>query len=242
MEHLDRGDAHDVRSTSDRVVWLIAAVVTIALTVAASSDSVRVWTNPEPAPDGPPAAVAGGDAPAPAVNEPDEGRDYPWIGTVLEILAIGLFAVFVLGGAFAASQWRPAVRAWRRARPARRRVEFAEPLPDAIESPVRVDAAAARTTLSHGPPRNAIVACWLHLEGDVADAGLPRRPSETSSEYVERVIGRSSVDPAPITELAALYREARFSVHELGDEHRERAASAFDRVVTALEPIAEVST
>jgi hypothetical protein len=80
----------------------------------------------------------------------------------------------------------------------------------------------------------------MQLEADVAAAGLPRRTTETSSEYVERVIGRSSVDPLPITELAALYREARFSVHELRDEHRDRASRALDDVVAALDSHHEV--
>ncbi len=54
-------------------------------------------------------------------------------------------------------------------------------------------------------------------------------------EYVERVVAASSIDRAPIAELGALYREARFSRHELDDDHRRRAASALDRVVAALE-------
>ena len=84
------------------------------------------------------------------------------------------------------------------------------------------------------------MACWIQLESDVAAAGLPRHVSETSSEYTERVIGQSSVDAAPITELAALYREARFSNHVLGHEHRARAARALDSVVAALHQPGEV--
>jgi hypothetical protein len=113
-------------------------------------------------------------------------------------------------------------------------VQFAEPLPDAVENQLHLEADAARVSLSEGPPRNAIVACWIQLEGDVAAAGLPRHVAETSSEYIERVIGESSVDVAPITELAALYREARFSTHDLEHDHRVRAAGALDRVVAAL--------
>lgn len=241
MEHPHRGDARDARSPSVWAVWLFAGSVMIGLTVAASSDTVRVWTNPVPTSTEPPAVVDRDDPPPRAVAEPEERSHHPWIGTVLEIVAIGLFAGVALLAAFAASQWRPEFRTRRRAPLVRRRVEFDDPLPDAAERPhVHVDADAARTSLSHGPPRNAIVACWMRLEADVADAGLPRRASETSSEYVERIIGRSSVDPAPITELAALYREARFSVHELDDEHRERAALALDRVVDALHVRSEV--
>jgi hypothetical protein len=74
----------------------------------------------------------------------------------------------------------------------------------------------------------------MQLEHDAAAAGLPRDAAETSAEYVERVVAASSVDPAPIRELAALYREARFSRHELSDDHRTRALAALNRVEAVL--------
>ena len=88
--------------------------------------------------------------------------------------------------------------------------------------------AARRTvarTSSTGAPRNAIVAAWLDLETSAAATGLPRLPAETSTEYTERVIGAWPVDRERLGDLAALYREARFSVHELGESHRDRAIS-----------------
>jgi len=217
-------------------IWLIAATVMIGLAVAASSDSVRVWTNPEPADAGPPAGVDSEDPSAPPAAEPAEPTEDPqpaWIGRVLQIVAMAAFTLFILLGAYATSQLKPPFRAWRWARLGGRE-GFAEPLPDAVGNQLQVDADAARVSLSEGPPRNAIVACWIQLEGDVAAAGLPRHVAETSSEYIERVIGESSVDVAPITELAVLYREARFSSHDLEHDHRVRAARALDRVVAAL--------
>ena len=74
--------------------------------------------------------------------------------------------------------------------------------------------------LRTGAPRNAIVAAWLDLETSVAATGLPRDPAETSTEFTERVIGTWDVDRLRLGDLAALYREARFSVHELGEAHR----------------------
>ena len=82
----------------------------------------------------------------------------------------------------------------------------------------------------------------MNLERDAGEAGLPRAAAETSAEYVERVVAASSVDPAPIRELAALYREARFSRHELGDDHRSRALAALDRVEAVLKPSLAVAT
>lgn len=109
-----------------------------------------------------------------------------------------------------------------------------EALPEVAERDLDLDVEAARTALSAGAPRNAIVACWMQLEGDATRAGLPRLVAETSAEYTERVVASSSVDAAPIGELAALYREARFSGHSLSDEHRNRALSALQQVERAL--------
>ena len=68
--------------------------------------------------------------------------------------------------------------------------------------------------LESGEPRNAIVAAWLGLETSAAATGLPRLAAETSTDYTERVIGVWPVDSERLGDLAALYREARFSVHD----------------------------
>ena len=88
--------------------------------------------------------------------------------------------------------------------------------------------------LRKGSPREAIIATWLDLERLVAAAGVPRRPSETSSELVVRVLDDREVPAAALTDLAALFREARFSTHEPTEALRERAAGALDAVHAAL--------
>ena len=88
--------------------------------------------------------------------------------------------------------------------------------------------------LREGSPREAIIAAWLDLERLVAAAGVPRRPSETSSELVVRVLDDREVPAAALTDLAALFREARFSTHEPTEALRERAAGDLDAVHAAL--------
>ncbi len=88
--------------------------------------------------------------------------------------------------------------------------------------------------LREGSPREAIIATWLDLERLVAAAGIPRRPSETSSELVVRVLDDREVPAAALTDLAALFREARFSTHEPTEALRERAAGDLDAVHAAL--------
>lgn len=88
--------------------------------------------------------------------------------------------------------------------------------------------------LERGAPRNAIVAAWVALERAAGAAGLPRHPAETSTEYVTRVLGVWDVDPRSLAELAALYREARFSTHPLTEAHRRRAIAALATIRSDL--------
>jgi hypothetical protein len=80
--------------------------------------------------------------------------------------------------------------------------------------------------LQSGTPSNAIVACWVRLEAEVAAAGFRLDPSSTSTETTTGVLREYDVDEDALRELAALFREARFSAHELSEAHRARAADA----------------
>lgn len=120
-----------------------------------------------------------------------------------------------------------------------RRRRAAAPPESAREAPDRAlltDRRAAHQArmLRKGSPREAIIATWLDLERLVAAAGVPRRPSETSSELVVRVLDDREVPAAALTDLAALFREARFSTHEPTEALRERAAGDLDAVHAAL--------
>jgi hypothetical protein len=97
---------------------------------------------------------------------------------------------------------------------------------DALAREIADGAAAQRDLLSGGTPRNAIVEVWNRFETLAGNAGATRRPSETSSEFTLRVLSAVDADSSAVTRLAALYREARFSDHELTEEHRAAALSA----------------
>lgn len=92
--------------------------------------------------------------------------------------------------------------------------------------------------LETGEPRNAIVAAWLGLESSAAATGLARLPAETSTEYTQRVIRVWPVDSERLDDLAALYREARFSAHDLGENHRRRAVADLGVLIADLERVA----
>lgn len=99
------------------------------------------------------------------------------------------------------------------------------------------DLDAQLDAVAGGSPRNGIVRCWLRLEQSVADAGLPPHRYETAAEFTVRVLHRLDLDPRAIGELAALYREARFSEHELGEDARTAARSALEQLHADLRRI-----
>ncbi len=209
------------------VVLLIAAL----LAVAASAEPVRFWVVP---PSGADVSSPGGAAPITIEpSELPEGQPagdgdlgpLPQVIAVLTIAA-GLAALLAMRG------WWPA--AWPSVAVRRRSRQRFESLPDVPSEHPGLDMEAARVALSTGEPRNAIVACWVRLESDIAAAGWPRSSSETSAEYVQRVVTESSVDPHAIAELAALYREARFSDHALLDADRAHARALLSRIEAGL--------
>ena len=85
--------------------------------------------------------------------------------------------------------------------------------------------------LQHGTPRNAIVACWLELEDAVRASGVAPAPHQTAQELTQQVLrDLAAVDRASISELARLYREARFSGHAMTETDRAAAQSAIERL------------
>ena len=216
------------------VAGAATGVAMVLLVLAASSGPVRLWITP-PGDVGPSSVGTAGplDTVAPPDSvPPDRGDPSHWGDVFVQLLAVLLIVLAVT-----ATVWIVRAGMWPRLRRSgvrERSVRQVTALPEVAERELAVDVEAARVALAGGSPRNAIVACWMQLERDAAAAGLPREAAETSAEYVERVVAASSVDPAPIRELAALYREARFSRHELRDDHRTRALAALNRVETSL--------
>ena len=145
-----------------------------------------------------------------------------WIGTLVSALVLGAVVVCAVIAAVSAWQHRPRLRWWRR-----EAVDEFEVLPDIVAA-MSADAAEQRAALIRGAPRNAIVQCWLRLEAVVANAGLPRDPADTSTEFTSRVLATYTVDRQALLELSALYREARFSTHEMGESDREAAIAALE--------------
>lgn len=103
-----------------------------------------------------------------------------------------------------------------------------------IEDEVRADTAEQDALLQGGTPRNAIVAAWHRFELQGERAGLPRKPSETSSEFTLRLLDLVGADSAAVLRLGDLYREARFSGHELDEHHRAAAVDALAAIRASM--------
>ncbi len=215
-------------------------VVAVALVVAATGPSVPVISRPVATvtfSEVPTTTIAPSTPPAsPVTSFKDITPSTPsplWgllVQVVIALVAIGVLAV--LAQVVIAVLRRPKV------------LRHDEPVFEAPAVPEELlaGARAGIDLLLTGEPRNAIVAAWLNLETAAAATGLPRDPAETSTEYTARVIGTWEVDRDRLADLAALYREARFSVHDLGEAHRDRAVADLQVLLADLEDLAGAET
>ncbi|HEY6533646.1 MAG TPA: DUF4129 domain-containing protein [Acidimicrobiales bacterium] len=229
-----------------RGAWTVGAGVLVAalLVLAASSGSVAIvrqapdmpWENAEfDLPERVAETPTDPEPPPPLVDEPTAEPELPFI---VSALALGIIVVVVAAGASFAVRAVPGL--WReRLWVGWRRPESVDE-PDEPDGPgsaavaVVADAELQRELLQQGEPRAAIVACWLRLESAVASAGVVHHRSDTSTELTERVLAEASVDRHAIRALAALYREARFSTHPMGEPDRAAALAALDAVHVGL--------
>lgn len=88
--------------------------------------------------------------------------------------------------------------------------------------------------LGAGTARNGIVAAWLRLEAAAESERFHRDPADTPAEFVAHVLASYDLDGDAIDRLAALYREARFSEHALGEAQRSEAAACLSTLLRGL--------
>ena len=151
---------------------------------------------------------------------------------VLTLAAFVLVILVVAVQALRSISWR----GWhRRRREPVENVEFevvdvAESLTDEL---VR-QADTQREVLEHGNPRNGIVACWNEFERAAARVGHARAKWQTSSEFTLEVLDLVGADGGAVARLAAHYREARFSDHELTEVDRAEARADLEVILAGL--------
>jgi hypothetical protein len=224
-------------------VVVTALFVVLLVSWASSIGPSGVLRGDGPGQAGPPPATETSASPTDEAESPpldrDTGESTPsWVRTLAFLVstaAVVAIVVLVLLGA------RSGVRRWRLRRRRRRRLAAVDTVAfDVIEPPARVaremlaDAAVQRQALLEGSPRNAVVACWHRFETQGGAAGVERRVWETSSEYTIRVLDLVDAYEPAVSRLATLYREARFSEHDLTEAHRQDAIEALDAIHRAI--------
>jgi len=211
-----------------REAWGLALLTVLCLVLAAvitTSTKTPIVSTPDSRSSTPTSQTAQVDQPRERPGTaPDAGQSdlFPFsLWVFVYVLLIGtlvLLALVFWGG----------VRRWRAQRLAAAR--FVPSDLDALDADLErrlVDAVEAQLAdLGSGTPRNAVVACWLTLEEAVAGTGFYRDPALTSAEFTQQVLAAYALDDHAIQRLCDLYREARFSVHQMTEEHRDAAAGA----------------
>jgi hypothetical protein len=134
---------------------------------------------------------------------------------------IAVAALTVLAGLVLAVLWRPG----------RRRPSDAQHRPYADASPLAAAVAAGSWALVNGGgAREAIISCYAAMEDTLAAAGSPRRPADTPEELLDRAVAERVIGIPAAERLTALFREARYSPHQLGDAQRSAARAALDAI------------
>jgi hypothetical protein len=79
-------------------------------------------------------------------------------------------------------------------------------------------------------PRRAIIAAYARMERVLAANGVARRRSETSDEYLVRVLGDLALGSDAVARLTALFAQAKFSHHDIDAAMKEEAIDALEQI------------
>ena len=229
---------------SPQTARLIAVAVVVLgalglVSLAARSDRAPTLTpipTAAPATPGPPVAgngtpIADGGSATPTERVIDTPPS--WLIWAIGILFI---APILLGVAFVPAMLYAPVRGLFSYRRRRARTGLPPEVDDEVSATQLAAAVGAGLReLDQGGPGEGVVASWVLLERVAADAGTHRAAPDTPSELAGRLIDRHPVSSAPLLRLADLYREARFSRHELPESARTEARAVLEQLRSELE-------
>ena len=95
--------------------------------------------------------------------------------------------------------------------------------------------AGLRALQEHQEPRQAIIACYAHLEHLLEDHGMPTYQALTPQEYMGTVLVQVELPLEAFAGLVELFELARYSVHPLDDSARSAAVTYLKTLQTHLE-------
>jgi hypothetical protein len=224
----------------NRVIAVAVAVLCALAVVTLAARSDRAPTLTPTAPTALPTVVLlPGGQPVPDGGAPPPGQDdgttrlpgwLLWAFAALVVAPVVLAAVFLaqlLSGPALRRRWRLPGRTPRDAAVDPHDDEVAaRALSGAVEEGLR--------ELDQGGPGEGVLASWVLLERAAADAGTHRAAPDTPAELAGKLIDRHAVSSGPLLRLAELYREARFSTHDLPESARAEARAALEQLRTEL--------
>jgi hypothetical protein len=82
--------------------------------------------------------------------------------------------------------------------------------------------------------RAAIIACYVAMEQNLAQAGTARAVADTPDELLARAARQGLVRGDAAARLTALFYEARFSSHPMPPQRRDQAQQALDELAAGL--------
>ena len=134
------------------------------------------------------------------------------------VLAVAVVAL-AIGGVFA-------YRAYRRTK----LVDASQLEPSIAEDFAATISDAIDDLEAESDARRAVIAAYARMEGVLARHGMRRRPSETPIEYLGRILGGLTSQPAAVARLTSLFQEARFSRHEIDGTMKRDAIDALREI------------
>jgi len=143
------------------------------------------------------------------------------------VLLYALLIAVLLAGVAASIWWA------RRLRPpiALRAGDVIAEDPEQLREAVESGRSALRTV---DDARAAIIACYLAMETTLAERGTARGAAGTPGELLTRATEAGLVRGTAAGQLTALFYEARFSSHPLGQRQRDAAERALDELAADL--------
>jgi len=193
-----------------RALVLLACLVLVALPVAAVVATLRPRHGQRAGPPVVPVVPL-----LPGATRPPGPADSDFLHG-----AAAALAVLVVGALVAAGLWLR-----------RRRAGAARGGPPTAPSPLAAAVAAGTAALgATADARAAIIACYAAMEATLAAAGSPRRAADTPEELLNRAETDGIIRTPAARRLTALFREARFSPHQLADTERRAALAALDEI------------
>jgi hypothetical protein len=228
--------------------WAVASVVGVGLALlvlVTTADRVPLLQVPDKpsargVPPGPLATASATVSPATGSTTaaPVVPFDLPWVRPLVLTLLAVVAVVMVAGTLVALVQvarrlWQDRWRA-----PDVQHALTGERLDVDLSAPHDAVAEAAermRDALRSGTPRNAVVQCWLLLVHSLERHGVTPHPAQSPTELARHALSQVSTDAGAVTELTAVFLEARFSEHPIGEESRRRAEAALQRITRGLE-------